>query len=154
MLSCDVTGEASVATLMDEVLAETGRIDLLVKHAGAGLLAGAEESLAAQTQALFDVNVFDVLRMTNAVLPIQLRKRAAATGTCATCRIRRRGCEGSNRRCAEDAAGRPTRQVRIMRRFVPSPLSTRAAEAQPSAGLTSISIRPRIALCTIVLAET
>ena len=55
--------------MVDEVLAEAGRIDLLVNNAGIGLLGGAEESSTAQAQALFDVNVFGVLRVTNAVLP-------------------------------------------------------------------------------------
>ena len=75
MLSCDVTDDASVAQLVDEVLAEAGRIDLLVNNAGIGLLGGAEESSTAQAQALFDVNVFGVLRVTNAVLPIMRRQR-------------------------------------------------------------------------------
>ncbi|MDK1378566.1 MULTISPECIES: oxidoreductase [unclassified Sinorhizobium] len=69
MLTCDVTDDASVARLIDQVLAEAGRIDLLVNNAGIGLLGGAEESSTAQAQALYDVNVFGVLRVTNAVLP-------------------------------------------------------------------------------------
>ncbi|MGE3871319.1 MAG: oxidoreductase [Parvibaculaceae bacterium] len=75
MLSCDVTDDASVAKLVDDVLAEAGRIDLLVNNAGIGLLGGAEESSIAQAQALFDVNVFGVLRVTNAVLPTMRRQR-------------------------------------------------------------------------------
>ena len=67
MLTCDVTDDASVAKLVDEVLIKAGRIDLLVNNAGIGLLGGAEESSIAQAQALFDVNLFGVLRMTNAV---------------------------------------------------------------------------------------
>jgi short-subunit dehydrogenase len=74
MLTCDVTDEASVAKLVDEVLAKAGRIDLLVNNAGIGLLGGAEESSIAQAQALFDVNVFGILRMTNAVLPAMRRQ--------------------------------------------------------------------------------
>jgi short-subunit dehydrogenase len=74
MLTCDVTDEASVARLVDEVLAQAGRIDLLVNNAGVGLLGGAEESSTAQAHALFDVNVFGVLRVTNAVLPIMRRQ--------------------------------------------------------------------------------
>ena len=69
MLTCDVTDDASVAKLVDEVLAKSGRIDLLVNNAGLGLLGGAEESSLAQVQSLFDVNVFGVMRVTNAVLP-------------------------------------------------------------------------------------
>ncbi|WP_077373895.1 oxidoreductase [Mesorhizobium prunaredense] len=74
MLACDVTDDASVAKLVDDVLAETGRIDLLVNNAGVGLFGGAEESSMVQAQALFDVNVFGVLRVTNAVLPIMRRQ--------------------------------------------------------------------------------
>jgi len=69
MLACDVTEEASVAALVAEVLARTGRIDALVNNAGLGLFGGAEESSAAQVLRLFDVNLFGVIRMTNAVLP-------------------------------------------------------------------------------------
>ncbi len=74
MLSCDVTDDKSVAKLIDEVLAKAARIDLLVNNAGIGLLGGAEESSTAQAQALFDANVFGVLRMTNAVLPTMRRQ--------------------------------------------------------------------------------
>jgi NADP-dependent 3-hydroxy acid dehydrogenase YdfG len=74
MLTCDVTDDVSVAKVVDEVLAKAGRLDLLVNNAGIGLLGAAEESSTAQAQALFDVNVFGVLRMTNAVLPTMRRQ--------------------------------------------------------------------------------
>ncbi|MCF5468540.1 oxidoreductase [Pseudomonas syringae] len=69
MLTCDVTNDESVSSLVSAVLAQTGRIDLLVNNAGIGLLGGAEEFSIPQVQALFDVNLFGVIRMTNAVLP-------------------------------------------------------------------------------------
>jgi NAD(P)-dependent dehydrogenase (short-subunit alcohol dehydrogenase family) len=74
MLTCDVTDDASVAKLLEEVLAKAGRIDLLVNNAGIGLLGGAEESSTTQAQALFDVNVFGVIRVTNTVLPTMRRQ--------------------------------------------------------------------------------
>ena len=75
MLICDVTDEASVNSLVETVLAKTGRIDILVNNAGLGLIGGAEESSARQAQVMFDVNVFGVIRMTNAVLPHMRKQR-------------------------------------------------------------------------------
>jgi short-subunit dehydrogenase len=69
MLICDVTDEAQIANLVATVLARTGRIDVLVNNAGVGLVGGAEESSIKQIQALFDVNLFGAVRVTNAVLP-------------------------------------------------------------------------------------
>jgi NAD(P)-dependent dehydrogenase (short-subunit alcohol dehydrogenase family) len=75
MLTCDVTDDALVNSLVSTVLSQTGRIDILVNNAGVGLLGGAEESSIRQVQALFDVNLFGAMRMTNAVLPA-MRKRS------------------------------------------------------------------------------
>lgn len=69
MLTCDVTDEASVRNLVAEVLRQ-GRLDLVVNNAGVGLLGAAEESSIEQVRRLFEVNVFGVARVANAVLPV------------------------------------------------------------------------------------
>jgi short-subunit dehydrogenase len=74
MLNCDVTEDTSINSLVSTVLSRCGRIDVLVNNAGVGLLGGAEESSISQVQALFDVNLFAVMRVTNAVLP-SMRQR-------------------------------------------------------------------------------
>jgi short-subunit dehydrogenase len=76
MLVCDVTDDGSVQNVVDEVVNRAGRIDLLVNNAGIGLLGGAEESSAVQAKSLFDVNVFGVVRLTNAILPVMRRQRS------------------------------------------------------------------------------
>ncbi|MDW6059077.1 oxidoreductase [Streptomyces sp. FXJ1.4098] len=76
-LDLDVTSDASVTAAVAEVIERFGRIDVLVNNAGIGSAGAAEESSAAQARALFDINVFGVIRMTNAVLP---HMRAAHTG--------------------------------------------------------------------------
>ena len=68
MLACNVTDDEAVEALVSTVLAQTGRIDVLVNNAGIGLVGGAEESSISQVQALFDVNLFGVMRVTNATL--------------------------------------------------------------------------------------
>lgn len=75
MLICDVTNDASVANLVDDVLAEAGRIDLLVNNAGFGVTGAAEESSIAQVRSLFETNFYGVVRVTNAVLPIMRKQR-------------------------------------------------------------------------------
>jgi len=75
-LICDVTSDGSVEAAVKEVLAKAGRIDLLVNNAGVGLVGGAEESSVAQAKALFDVNLFGVMRTTKAVLPVLRRQRS------------------------------------------------------------------------------
>jgi short-subunit dehydrogenase len=75
-LECDVTSDKSVQGVVDEVLSKAGRVDLLVNNAGVGLVGGAEESSVEQAKALFDVNLFGLIRMTKAVLPTMRGQRA------------------------------------------------------------------------------
>ena len=76
MLACDVTDDTSVQNMVAALLKQAGRIDLVVNNAGIGLLGGAEESSIAQSQRLFDVNVFGVARVINAVLPVMRKQRS------------------------------------------------------------------------------
>src|SRR5436309_10843084 len=72
----DVTDEESVAGAVHEVLARSGRIDVLVNNAGLGITGAAEESSIEQARALFDTNLFGSMRMTRAVLP-QMREQGS-----------------------------------------------------------------------------
>jgi NAD(P)-dependent dehydrogenase (short-subunit alcohol dehydrogenase family) len=73
-LACDVTSDEAVQAAVGQVLAQAGRVDLLVNNAGVGLVAGAEESSLEQAKSLFDVNLFGVFRTTKAVLPTMRRQ--------------------------------------------------------------------------------
>ncbi|MEU2509482.1 oxidoreductase [Streptomyces sp. NPDC007863] len=68
-LDLDVAGDASATAVVQQVIDRFGRIDVLVNNAGMGLMGAAEENSVAQAQAVFDVNVFGVMRMVKAALP-------------------------------------------------------------------------------------
>lgn len=75
----DVTDAASVSSAAQTVESETGRLDVLINNAG--LMFGPPPSLAEEAinemQQMFDTNVFGVMRVTQAFLPL-LRKSKAA----------------------------------------------------------------------------
>jgi len=68
-LDLDVADDDSVRAVVGQVLDRFGRIDVLVNNAGVGMAGAAEDSSVSETKALFEVNVFGVIRMTNEVLP-------------------------------------------------------------------------------------
>ena len=65
----DVRDEASVKTGVETVLQRAGRIDVLINNAGYSIVGAVEETSPEEARALFDTNVFGVLRMSQAVLP-------------------------------------------------------------------------------------
>ena len=76
LVRVDVTLDSSVRDAIAEVVKRAGRIDVLVNNVGVGLAGGAEESSADQARALFDINLFGTMRVTNAVLPHMRRQGA------------------------------------------------------------------------------
>ncbi len=77
LMQVDVTSDASVAACVAEIAVRTGdRIDVLVNNAGTGVLGAAEEVSADEAAALFQVNLFGVMRMTSAVLPLMRARRS------------------------------------------------------------------------------
>jgi len=76
LIPLDVRDEASVKACVEDVCSRAGRIDVLVNNAGVNLVGAIEETSVDQAQALFDTNVFGVMRMVQAVLPGMRRQGA------------------------------------------------------------------------------
>jgi NAD(P)-dependent dehydrogenase (short-subunit alcohol dehydrogenase family) len=72
----DVTDENSVKNTIQLIISESGRIDLLVNNAGYGLTGAFEDIEIDEIKALYETNVFGVIRVTQAVLPI-MRKQGS-----------------------------------------------------------------------------
>src|SRR5262245_20030214 len=71
----DVSDDTSVEAGVKTVLAESGKIDVLVNNAGFGSAGVTEAFTAEQAKAVFDTNVIGLLRVTRAVLPSMRQKR-------------------------------------------------------------------------------
>jgi NAD(P)-dependent dehydrogenase (short-subunit alcohol dehydrogenase family) len=69
-LPLDVRSDASVEAAVQSLLEQAGRIDVLVNNAGYSQVGAIEESSIADVQAQFDTNLFGVIRMIKAVLPV------------------------------------------------------------------------------------
>ncbi|MCK2244034.1 MULTISPECIES: oxidoreductase [unclassified Crossiella] len=72
----DVTDEDAARQAVAAGLARFGRIDVLVNNAGRGLLGTVEEVSDAEVRAVFDTNVFGLLAVTRALLPVFRAQRS------------------------------------------------------------------------------
>ncbi|MYM23285.1 SDR family NAD(P)-dependent oxidoreductase [Duganella sp. FT135W] len=75
-LRLDVKLEAQAITAAQQAVARFGRIDVLVNNAGYGLLGAVEEANAEEVRALYETNVFGLLNVSRAVLPV-MRKQGS-----------------------------------------------------------------------------
>lgn len=72
----DVTSEAEAHAAVQAAVARFGRIDVVINNAGFGLLGAVEESSDADVRRMYDTNVFGLLNVTRAVLPVMRARRA------------------------------------------------------------------------------
>ena len=82
-LPLDVRSDDSVQAAVQSLLAQAGRIDLLVNNAGYVQFGAIEESSVADAQAQLDTNLFGVIRMVKAVLPVMRQRASGALSTSA-----------------------------------------------------------------------
>jgi NAD(P)-dependent dehydrogenase (short-subunit alcohol dehydrogenase family) len=75
-LRMDVTRRADIARVVETIVHEAGRIDAVVHFAGMGLRGFFEDLTMQEIRRLYDVNVFGIMELTQAVLPYMRARRA------------------------------------------------------------------------------
>jgi NAD(P)-dependent dehydrogenase (short-subunit alcohol dehydrogenase family) len=75
-LVLDVTRESDANSAVDAAIQKFERIDVLVNNAGYSLFSAVEEASDAEVRRQFDTNVFGVLNVLRAVLPVMRKQRS------------------------------------------------------------------------------
>ncbi len=73
-LAVDVTDEQATAAAIEQIVAEQGRIDVLVNNAGYGSYGALEDVPLSEARYQFEVNVFGLARLIQLVLPHMRRQ--------------------------------------------------------------------------------
>ncbi|MGL4631289.1 MAG: SDR family oxidoreductase [Leadbetterella sp.] len=75
-LVLDVTSMDSCQKAIERILADHGRIDVLVNNAGNHLTGAAQENTLEEIQAQMDLNFYGVVNMTKSVLPVFMEQKS------------------------------------------------------------------------------
>lgn len=68
-IDCDVTDDAAVRSAIEQLVAQHDRLDILVNNAGIGAVGRVEDHDDTEWNAVYDVNVLGLMRVTRAALP-------------------------------------------------------------------------------------
>jgi NAD(P)-dependent dehydrogenase (short-subunit alcohol dehydrogenase family) len=72
----DVTDDISVKNAIQSITAEANRIDVLVNNAGYAVVGSFEDCSIEEIKAQYETNLFGVIRVTQAVLPVMRKQKS------------------------------------------------------------------------------
>ena len=75
VVQLNVREEGSIMDAVHSIITDVGKIDLLVNNAGYGLNGAFEELAMEEIKAQYETNLFGVIRVTQAVLPIMRKQK-------------------------------------------------------------------------------
>lgn len=70
VLKMDITKDDDIQNVVNQIMKEKGRIDILINNAGFGMYGAMEDTKIADARYQFEVNIFGLARLTQLVLPI------------------------------------------------------------------------------------
>ena len=76
VVQLNVTEERSINDAIHSIKSDVGKIDVLVNNAGYGLNGAFEDLAMEEIKAQFETNLFGVIRVTQAVLPIMRKQKS------------------------------------------------------------------------------
>jgi NAD(P)-dependent dehydrogenase (short-subunit alcohol dehydrogenase family) len=76
LIELDVDDDASVQRGIEQIVSETGRLDVVVNNAGYSLVGAAEDTSLEEAKAQFETNFFGVLRVCQTALPVMRAQRS------------------------------------------------------------------------------
>ncbi len=76
LLQLDVTRPETIKSAVEQLLAETGKIDILINNAGVGITGPIEETPDEEIKKAFDTNYFGPIAVIKAVLPAMRRNNS------------------------------------------------------------------------------
>ncbi len=74
-ISCDVTNSSQVEQVLNQIVSESGRIDLLINNAGFGISGSVENQKMQDVENLFKVNFFGAVNVTQHILKIMRKQK-------------------------------------------------------------------------------
>ena len=76
VVKLNVTEERSIKDAVHSIISDVGRIDVLVNNAGYGLDGAFEDLQMEEIKAQYETNLFGVIRVSQAVLPIMRKQKS------------------------------------------------------------------------------
>lgn len=76
MIRMDVQDNDSIKAAVDQIIAVDNRIDVLINNAGISLVSPLEETPLETMQTVMDVNLYGVLRVCRAVIPVMRQQKS------------------------------------------------------------------------------
>lgn len=75
-IQLDVNNHGQIKSVIEQIIAQSGRLDVLVNNAGYGLFGAIEELSMEEARMQMETNFFAVLALTQAVLPIMRKQKS------------------------------------------------------------------------------